>query len=68
MQTSSGRLHYQVWLVQAFCNRGTLMDGIEQGLLKGADGKPNLLAVLQTGEHCQNALLACIAGRVGPIW
>ena len=35
---------------QAFCSKGTLMDGLESGELRNRDGTPNLMAILQTGE------------------
>ncbi len=56
--------HPQVWILQAFCSRGTLLDAIERGLLCGADGRPNMFAILQTGVYgraakCFYVWLAC---------
>jgi hypothetical protein len=55
----SSRVRQQVWILQAFCNKGTLMEAIQRGDLKDAQGTPNLLAILRTGE------LAITGGRLG---
>lgn len=39
----------QIWLVQSFCNRGSLYDGIDRGFLRTPEGRPNLVAILATG-------------------
>ena len=41
----------QVWMLQSYCNRGTLIDGIERGLLREADGSPKADAILATGKQ-----------------
>lgn len=39
----------QVWVVQAYANKGTLMGAIERGDLKDRSGAPNYAAILRTG-------------------
>ncbi|GAB4821579.1 hypothetical protein N2152v2_008625 [Parachlorella kessleri] len=55
-QALAGKVHQQVWIVQAFCNRGTLLDAIEKGSFCGADGKPCLFHVLQTASEIAGAM------------
>ena len=46
-----GRVRQQVWIGQAYCNRGNLLEAIQRGELRGPSGAPNLLSVLRTGEE-----------------
>ena len=47
--SSRGKVHQQVWIIQGYCNRGSLFHAVESGMLRGSDGQPSLLAILQTG-------------------
>eukprot|EP00887_Chlorella_sp_A99_P004652 scaffold4.g4652.t1 len=49
----------QVWIVQQFCNRGTLLDAIDRGWLlrdRGLSSGPNPAAVVQTALDIASAL------------
>lgn len=43
------RLYQQIFILQGYCNRGTLFDAVERGQLKTSDGAPNLESILETG-------------------
>lgn len=46
----AGTLRQAVWIIQSYANRGSLYDAIERGLLRGADGEPDLGTILAAGE------------------
>ncbi len=39
----------EVWIVQSYCNRGSLLRAIEKGKLNEPDGTPDLEVILSTG-------------------
>ncbi len=47
-----GASHQQVWIVQEFCNRGSLFEAVDRGMLQlpGRNG-PDLRAVLATAQE-----------------
>jgi serine/threonine protein kinase len=49
-------IHRQIWLVQEFCSRGSLLDALEKGQLKGEDGRPNVNAILVTAKEVASAM------------
>lgn len=55
--SSKTHLHQQVWMLQSYCNRGTLIDGIERGLLREADGSPKAEAILATAREVASAMM-----------
>ncbi|GAB4819600.1 hypothetical protein N2152v2_006646 [Parachlorella kessleri] len=59
-----GRVRQQVWIVQAYCNRGTLLEAIQRGELRGPSGSPNLLSVLRTAQEVAGALLCLHHNKV----
>ncbi|PSC72507.1 plastid terminal oxidase isoform B [Micractinium conductrix] len=55
----NGRLFQQIWLVEEYCNRGTLSDAIDRGWLRAspAVGAPiNMAAVLRTAQDIASAM------------
>ncbi|KAL4427124.1 hypothetical protein ABPG77_001128 [Micractinium sp. CCAP 211/92] len=54
-----GKLHQQLWMVQEYCDRGTLGDAVARGWLRtrrSQDAPPHLLAVLLTAQEIASAL------------
>ncbi|GAB4820761.1 hypothetical protein N2152v2_007807 [Parachlorella kessleri] len=54
----------EVWIVQSYCNRGSLLRAIEKGKLNEPDGTPDLEVILSTAwvaGPCPEALLLCCA-------
>ncbi|KAI3426335.1 hypothetical protein D9Q98_008708 [Chlorella vulgaris] len=49
------RRHSQVWIVQEFCNRGSLLDAIDKGSLHLADEGPNMQAILLSAQEIAGA-------------
>lgn len=51
-----GKLHQEFWIVQQYCNHGTLADAIERGWLwlrssgDHGPGAPNMLHILHTAR------------------
>ncbi|KAL4445354.1 hypothetical protein ABPG77_011179 [Micractinium sp. CCAP 211/92] len=55
-----GMAYQEVWILQQYCNHGTLADAIERGWLRvGCEqtGPPNLAHILQTALEVSSALL-----------
>lgn len=50
------RRHSQVWIVQEFCNRGSLLDAIDKGSLHLADEGPNMQAILLSAQEIAGEL------------
>lgn len=47
-----GASHQQVWIVQEFCNRGSLFEAVDRGMLQLSGGTgPDLRAVLATAQE-----------------
>ncbi|KAL4427122.1 hypothetical protein ABPG77_001126 [Micractinium sp. CCAP 211/92] len=58
-QQRKGKRHHQIWMVQEYCDRGTLGDAVDRGWLRTRpklDAPPNLLAVLLTAQEIASAL------------
>jgi serine/threonine protein kinase len=52
-----GASHQQVWIVQEFCNRGSLFEAVDRGMLQLQGGSgPDLRAVLATAQEIAGAL------------
>lgn len=52
-----GASHQQVWIVQEFCNRGSLFEAVDRGMLQLSGGTgPDLRAVLATAQEIAGAL------------
>ncbi|KAL4459137.1 hypothetical protein ABPG75_014002 [Micractinium tetrahymenae] len=54
-----GKQHQQLWMVQEYCDRGTLGDAVERGWLRTRrtqDAPPHILAVLLTAQEIASAL------------
>ncbi|KAL4459136.1 hypothetical protein ABPG75_014001 [Micractinium tetrahymenae] len=58
-QQKQGKRHHQIWMVQEYCDRGTLGDAVDRGWLRTQpklDAPPNVLAVLLTAQEISAAL------------
>jgi hypothetical protein len=41
----------QVWIVQEFASKGSLLDALEKGMLQLPNGKPNMSAILMAAQE-----------------
>ncbi|PRW44843.1 prolyl endopeptidase-like isoform A [Chlorella sorokiniana] len=56
--TRCNRIYQQVWIVQEYCNRGSLLDAIDRGTLhmRAGAGGPNLSAIVACAQEVAGAL------------
>lgn len=58
-RAEDGKRLVQVWILQPYCDRGTLNDAIDRGWLRTApDGPPDPVAVLLTAQASRGVWLA----------
>ncbi|KAI3438918.1 hypothetical protein D9Q98_001332 [Chlorella vulgaris] len=53
----SGEWVEQVWIVQEFASKGSLLDALEKGMLQLPNGKPNMSAILMAAQEIAGACL-----------